>query len=58
VITDVFEKLISILERYFPELISNIGNDIVLNDGVLVGRLAPAMDGTMQKAKRREGLSV
>ena len=38
------QKVVEILADYFPQLLEMGGNDIVLNDGVLVGRLAPAMD--------------
>lgn len=51
-ISEGFERLISILETYFPEIISSMGNDIVLNDGVLVGRIAPKMDSKLGDISR------
>ena len=38
------QKIIEILADYFPQLLEALDMDVVLNDGVLVGRLAPAMD--------------
>ena len=47
-----FERLISILDAYFPEIIANAKKDIVLNNGVLVGQLAPAIDNQLGNINR------
>lgn len=49
------EKLISILQEFFPEVIANMGNDIVMDDGVLVGRLAPKLDVKLGQINRMKG---
>ena len=49
------EKLISILQDFFPEVIANMGNDIVMDDGVLVGRLAPKLDVRLGQINRMKG---
>ena len=50
------EKLISMLAEYFPELITNLEKEIILDDGTLVGKLAPKMDnklGDINKLRAR-----
>lgn len=50
------DKLIELLAKFFPEILENLDMDIVLNDGVLVGRLAPKMNakfGDIAKANAR-----
>ena len=49
------ERLISILERYFPEVLANMGNDIVMDDGVLVGRIMPRIDRGLGEIDRLRG---
>lgn len=49
------EKLISILQEFLPEVIANMGNDIVMDDGVLVGRLAPKLDVKLGQINRMKG---
>lgn len=41
------QRIIEILADYFPQLLEAFDMDVVLNDGVLVGRLAPAMDAQL-----------
>lgn len=53
--SDKLERLISILERYFPELLANMGNDIVMDDGVLVGRIMPRIDRGLGEIDRLRG---
>lgn len=48
------QKLIEILAAYFPQVIEALDMDIVLNDGVLVGRLAPAMNVELGKISSRK----
>ncbi len=54
-ISSRLEKLISILQEFFPEVIANMGNDIVMDDGVLVGRLAPKLDVKLGQINRMKG---
>ncbi len=54
-ISSRLEKLISILQEFFPEVIANMGNDIVIDDGVLVGRLAPKLDVKLGQINRMKG---
>ncbi len=42
--TYYLKQIILILSDYFPQLLEACGHDILLNDGVLVGRLAPKMN--------------
>lgn len=39
----VMSKILAVLERYIPEIASESGNTIVLDDGTLVGRITPAI---------------
>ena len=48
------QKIIDVLATYFPQVIEALDMDVVLNDGVLVGRLAPAMDLELGKIKTRK----
>lgn len=48
------QKLVEILATYFPQVLESMGNDIVLDDGVLVARIAPAMDKELGKIKDRK----
>ncbi|MBR5003992.1 MAG: hypothetical protein IKY14_00835 [Erysipelotrichaceae bacterium] len=49
------QKIIEILADYFPQVLDALMNmGIVLDDGTLVGRLAPAMDIELGKIKIRK----
>lgn len=48
------ERIIEILASYFPQLIEALDLDIVLEDGVLVGRLAPKMNEELGKISARK----
>jgi hypothetical protein len=43
----------AILSEMFPALISALDMDIVLDDGTLVGRLAPEIDKNLALLRRR-----
>lgn len=50
------DKLLEMLATFFPQVLENMDQDIVLNDGALVGRLAPKMNeqfSNIQKANMR-----
>ena len=50
------ERLLAILAEYFPEIIEKLDKEIVLDDGTLVGRLAPKIDrelGSINKLRLR-----
>ena len=50
------ERLLDVLETYFPQVLEVAGHDIVTNDGVVIGHYAPMMDaalGRIQKEKER-----
>jgi hypothetical protein len=49
------QKLIDMLADFFPELLAVAGHDVVLNDGALVGRLAPAIDVELGKISQMKG---
>lgn len=56
-ISEKLERLINFLFAILPQILDNMGNDIVLDDGVLVGRMAPAMDVELGRiASRKERL--
>ena len=48
---DILTRIFRLLLDYIP----NMGNDVVLDTGVLVGQLAPAMDEQLGKIKDRKG---
>lgn len=55
-LAELLASLLNLLESYMPQIISEMGRDIVLNNGVLVGELTPEIDrrlGTMSKYKAR-----
>jgi hypothetical protein len=55
-ITNAIERLVSMLATYLPQIIGGMARDIVLDDGTLVGELAPAMDkalGDIYSARER-----
>ena len=49
-----FDKLINLLGKYFPEIIS-MQREVVLDTGVLVGELAPKMDTELGKIMNHKG---
>ena len=55
--TSKISDLINVLNTYMPEIISKMGQDIVLDDNTLVGRIAPKMDtalGSINAKKTRD----
>lgn len=52
---DKLERLVSLIEYYFPEILNKMVKAIVLDNGVLVGELAPAIDEELGKIYIREG---
>lgn len=44
---DGIERLISMLETYFPEIVANAKKNIVLDSDTLVGQLAPEIDARL-----------
>lgn len=49
-------KLIGLLEKYLPSIEAGLGQNIVLDDGTLVGKLTPKIDnslGSLANRKRR-----
>ncbi|MGB4589498.1 MAG: hypothetical protein WBI17_09750 [Clostridiaceae bacterium] len=55
-IAEGINRLIAMLSAYFPQILQGMDRDVVLNDGALIGRLAPAMDaklGELYKGKGR-----
>ena len=55
--TSKISDLINVLNTYMPEIISKMGQDIILDDNTLVGRIAPKMDtalGSINAKKTRD----
>lgn len=52
---DRFDRLIELCVRFFPAILEALNQDIVLDDGTLVGRLAPKMDEELGKLKDKKG---
>ena len=48
------QKIIEVLATYFPQLLEALDMDIVLQDGVLVGRLAPKMNEELGRISARK----
>ena len=48
----IFSQLVSILNEYFPEIIDRMEKEIVLDDGTLVGKLAPKIDAELGNINR------
>lgn len=48
------QKLVEILAKYFPEILASMGQDIVLDDGTLVAKLAPGMDKALGQIRSRK----
>lgn len=51
-IVDTMDRLIEMLSYYFPQIAQNTQKEIVLNDGVLVGRLAPKINEKLADIRR------
>ena len=51
------KKLNSLLEKYMPIIADNLEKYIVLDDGTLVGKLAPQIDSSLGSisSKRKRG---
>ena len=50
------DKLISMLAQYFPEILSNLEREMVLDDGTLVAKITPKVDkklGDINRMKER-----
>lgn len=48
------QKLIDILAEYFPQILDNMGMQMVLDDGTIVGRWAPAIDMELSKIRKQK----
>jgi hypothetical protein len=55
VLIQFFTRLIALLEDFFPQVLENMGYDLVLDTGVLVAETAPQMDDELGKIFRRKG---
>lgn len=50
------DRLTAVVQQYFPQVLGQMGRDVVLDSGALVGRLAPRMDdrlGIFSRHKER-----
>lgn len=50
------DRLVAMLARYFPEILDNLEREMVLDDGVLVGKITPKVDkklGDINRMKER-----
>lgn len=57
---DKFDLLIALLDAFFPKVLDMLNMAVVLEDGTLVGKLAPKMDealGELMRKKERGGKS-
>lgn len=57
---DKFDLLIALLDEFFPKVLDMLNMAVVLEDGTLVGKLAPKMDealGELMRKKERGGKS-
>ena len=54
-LAEKFDQLISLLNEFFPAILKAMERAIVLDDGTLVGRLAPAMDEELGKILGHKG---
>ena len=52
------QKLIELLAKYFPEILDGLDKDIVLDDGVIAGRLAPRIDSNLGRILERKGRGI
>ena len=60
VLLDKFDLLIALLDAFFPKVLDMLNMAVVLEDGTLVGKLAPKMDealGELMRKKERGGKS-
>lgn len=55
VLIQFFTTLIDLLEDFFPQVLEQMGYDLVLDTGVLVAETAPQMDDELGKIFRRKG---
>lgn len=55
VLIQFFTKLIALLEDFFPQVLENMGYDLVLDTGALVAETAPQMDEELGKIFKRKG---
>lgn len=51
---DRFDLLIELLSEFFPQVLEMMNRPVVLDDGTLVGKLAPAMDEALGEILRRK----
>lgn len=49
-----FERLISMLADYFPMILDAMERSIILDDGTLVGEIAPSMNEELERIRKRE----
>lgn len=49
------QKLIALLSDYLPQIVNRIDREIVLEDGTLVGRLAPQIDEELGEINKGRG---
>ena len=54
-LAEKIDRLIELLQQYFSAMLDNIQRGIVLDSGVLVGELAPAMDEALGEIYYRKG---
>ena len=54
-LTVKFDRLITILVEFFPELMTAMNRQIVLDSGAVVGELAPAMDAELGRIIDHKG---
>jgi hypothetical protein len=50
-----FERLVGILEEYFPEFANKMDRDIVLDDGTIVGKWVPKIDEGLGNRYKKKG---
>lgn len=55
VLIEKFERLISILAEFFPEILNGMSREIILDTGVVAGELAPKMDTELGKILDHKG---
>ena len=48
------DQLNSLVQQYFPQVLQNMGHDIVFDDGTLVGRLTPKVDDRLSRIQRHK----
>ena len=47
------DRIINLLVMFFPQMLDRVGNDVVLDTGVLVGQLAPKMNVRLSEIQSR-----